>query len=162
MKPFLLLISCFLFTCFIATAQPRYFQMSIGATNTSTSNDIAYSMYQTWDGGYIVCGSTQSYGAGSIDAYLEKFDSLGNPVWSKTYGTANWEATFKLIITADSGFMFAGGVLDAAQTDEDILLIKTDQNGVLQWSKKYGGLLSEAASVLESIQQTTDFGKWAG
>ena len=158
MKRILHLITFFSFAFIIGTAQPQYFQMSIGPTIVSGSNDIAYSMYQTWDGGYIVCGSTLSYGAGSVDAYLEKFDSLGNPLWSKTYGTANWEATFKLIITNDSGYAFAGGVYPSGQTDADILLIKTDQNGVLQWSKKYGGLLNEGASELESIQQTSDLG----
>ena len=153
----LLLTACLVVTCYFGQCQP-YFQKSLGATNFSGSNDIAYSTYKTWDGGYIVCGSTQSYGAGSIDAYLVKFDSAGTQQWAKTYGTTNWEATFKLIITNDSGYLFAGGVLNTAQTDKDILLIKTDGNGVLQWSKKYGGIGNESASDLESIEQTTDGG----
>ncbi len=146
--------TCLLFTvtCF---SQSRYFQKSLGPTNFAGSNDISYSMYQTWDGGYIVCGSTGSYGAGSIDSYIAKFDTAGNQLWAKTYGTTNWEATWKLIITSDSGYVFAGSVIDPTF---DILLIKTDQDGVLQWSKKYGGASAEAASTLESIEQTDDLG----
>ena len=139
-------------------AQPPHFQKSIGPASFSGSNDITYSMLQTWDSGFIICGSTQSYGAGSIDAYIAKYDSAGNQVWAKTYGTANWEATFKLIITADSGYLFAGGVIDSGQTTKDVLLIKTDKDGGLQWSKKYGGGGEEMASTLEGIEQTSDLG----
>ncbi len=153
------LIALLVFVSIITKAQPQYFQKSIGPTNISGGNDIVNSIYQTWDAGYIICGSTQSYGAGFIDGFIAKYDSIGNQQWAKTYGTANYEATYRAIVTSDSGYLFAGGVFDAAITNLDILVIKTDLNGALQWSKKYGGALNnEAASTLEGIQQTADLG----
>src|SRR6185503_1334012 len=47
-----------------------------------TEFDIAYSVQQTSDGGYIAAGSTLSFGSG-LDAWLLKLDSDGNIEWEK-------------------------------------------------------------------------------
>ena len=142
----------------LTVAQPGFFLKSLGPTNFSGSNDNANAIRQTPDGGYIVCGSTQSYGAGSIDVYLAKYDANAALQWSKTYGTPNYEAGYHVIITVDSGYLVSGGLLDTGQTTTDMLLFKTDASGVVQWSKQYGGIMSEQASSLEGIQQTSDMG----
>jgi hypothetical protein len=46
-----------------------------------TGDDLGRSVRQTSDGGYILAGSTNSEGAGGIDAYLVKTDSAGIPQW---------------------------------------------------------------------------------
>ena len=51
-----------------------------------SGNDFANSIIQSSDGGYVVAGETQSFGAGGSDIYVVKLDSSGNVQWTKTIG----------------------------------------------------------------------------
>jgi len=47
-------------------------------TYGGSKDDSAYSIQQTGDGGYIVAGATNSFGAGGVDIYIIKLDKDGN------------------------------------------------------------------------------------
>jgi len=55
-------------------------------TYGGSAKDTAQSIQQTTDGGYIVAGSTESFGAGLEDVWVLKLDSGGNIQWQKAYG----------------------------------------------------------------------------
>ncbi len=124
-------------------------------TYGGTSDDYAYSVQQTSDGGYIVAGTTNSFGAGSYDFLLIKADANGNIIWAKTYGGTDWDWGSSVQQTSDGGYILAGLTWSFGASGGDIFLVKTDANGNVQWAKIYGGAGWDQPF---SVQQTSDGG----
>jgi len=100
--------------------------------------DLLWSIQQTPDGGYIICGFTASYGAGGDDAWLIRTDSLGDTLWTRTYGGSSWDYGVCVDQTADGGYIISGRTNSFGVGGSDLWLIKTDANGSLQWQRTYG------------------------
>ena len=125
-------------------------------TYGGSGGDVARSVIQTSDGGYVIAGYTNSYGAGGFDFWLVKTDSAGNIEWSKTYGGPEWDlAKGPVIQTSDGGYVMAGYTRSYGAGEGDFWLVKTDSAGNLEWNKTYGGPREEVAY---SVIQTSDGG----
>jgi hypothetical protein len=121
-------------------------------TYGGTDNDRGYSVKQTTDGGYIICGNTESFG--SEDIYLVKTDSLGDSLWTQTFGVPEgW--SFSVQQTSDGGYVLCGQIEDLGNGDYDVYIVKTDGNGNTLWTKTYGGTDNDRGY---SVKQTTDGG----
>lgn len=112
--------------------------------------DEAYSVAQTSDGGYILVGSTDGFGAGQHDIYIVKTDSLGSLQWSKTYGGTNEEYGYYGQQTSDGGYIICGfgGIIS-------MYIIKTDMLGNIVWSNTYNGTYDSGG---RCIIETSDGG----
>jgi len=117
--------------------------------------DIAYSVQQTFDGGYIVAGNTKSFGAGWEDFWLVKTDQNGNKEWDKTFGGSFYDPVASVQQTSDGGYIVAGGTFSFGAGKEDFWLVKTDPIGNKEWDKTFGGSEDDCAL---SVQQTSDGG----
>jgi len=115
----------------------------------------ASSIQQTNDGGYIVAGQTESFGAGNVDILVLKFASDGTIEWQKTYGGSESEIAHSIQQTGDGGYIVAGETSSFGAGSGDILVLKLASDGTIEWQKTYGGNESEIA---RSIQQTSDGG----
>jgi PKD repeat protein len=120
-----------------------------------TSSDGGYSVQQSNEGGYIVCGYTNSEGAGDYDVYLVKTDASGNLTWKKTFGGTASDNGYSVRQTTDGGYIVCGDTSSEGAGFSDVFLLKTDVSGSLTWKKTFGGTGSDRGS---SVQQTSDGG----
>ncbi len=122
-------------------------------TYGGSNDDLGGSVQPTADGGYIVIGWTASFGAGSDDAWLIRTDSLGDTLWTRTYGGTSNDGGSSVQPTADGGYVLAGGTFSFGAGGCDVYLIKTDANGDTLWTRTFGGTVWDDGY---SVQQTSD------
>jgi len=131
-------------------------QKSIGGTG---GGDIAYSILQTNDNGYVLAGQTNSNDGdisgnhgGISDALVIKLDTAGSIQWQKCLGGPTTDVAMSINNTNDGGFFITGftnsNSINVAGNHGglyDIWTVKLDATGILQWQKCLGGTLRDNA-----------------
>ncbi len=112
------------------------------------------SLAETRDGGFIGTGQHGTSGAGSCDVYVYKVDACGYPEWYKTYGGIGEDGGYAIQQTSDGGYIVAGLTYFGAG-GYDMLLLKIDASGTVQWSKTIG---SSGNDYGLRVKQTNDGG----
>lgn len=107
-------------------------------TYGGTNYEDGLSIQKTADCGYIIVGYAESYGAGLGDVYLIKTDSLGDTLWTKTYGGIEYDIGCSVQQTNDGGYIITGQTYSYGAGWDDVYLIKTDSFGDTLWTKTYG------------------------
>lgn len=120
-----------------------------------TGDEYGWAVQQTWDGGYIVAGNTNSFGAGMSDVYLIRTNAAGDTLWTRTYGGTDEDNGYAVRQTADHGFVVAGETQSFGAGNYDSYFLKADSAGNLLWSKTFGGANADNA---KSVYQTNDGG----
>ncbi len=132
-----------------------------------TYDDIAYSVIQTTEGGYLVAGSTASNDGdvsgnhGNTDIWVVKLSETGNIQWQRAFGGTSDEYGYSVTQTTDGGYLVAGstasnnGDVSGNHGGRDIWMAKLSDIGTLQWKKTLGGTDEDIAY---SVIQTTDGG----
>jgi hypothetical protein len=128
-----LLLFSFTLVSFINFSQE--FQRVYGDSLTNTPRD----MINTSANELLVVGQTED-ATSEVNGLMMKVDTSGNVVWSKSFGEPNTQDYLAAVIE-DNGYYYAVGATRSFSMDttSDVFVIKTDLNGNLIWTKKYGG-----------------------
>lgn len=110
---------------------------------TRTYGGIGYesgnSLVETPDNGYLIAGSTDSYGAGGSDLYLIKTSIRGDTLWTRTYGGGLDDEAQCIISAAAGGYMIVGTTESFGSGGKDIWILKINGSGDTLWSRTFGG-----------------------
>jgi hypothetical protein len=117
--------------------------------------DGARCVFQTSDNGYFVAGIDRSYNFGENDIQLFKTDSIGNILWTRSYGGEHEEGITGGQATADGGYIFIGYTASFGMGSMDAWLLRLDADGDTLWTKTYGGENYDSGT---SVVQTPDEG----
>lgn len=120
--------------------------------------DWLYSIKQTFDGGYILGGESESDSsgdktentigaAGNEDYWVLKLDQQGNIQWQNTIGGNGGEWLLSIEQTLDGGFILGGSSFSNISGDKtenclgdwDYWVIKLDSSGGIEWQNTIGG-----------------------
>ncbi|MEZ4884099.1 MAG: hypothetical protein R3E32_05105 [Chitinophagales bacterium] len=106
-----------------------------GGLRDEKANDLI----ATKNGGYLVVGSTQTYGKGEEDMWLLKLNSSGRKDWERTYGGEKQDIGLKVIALQDGNFVLSGLTQSQGMGKGDVWLLKIDADGDVLWEKTMGG-----------------------
>lgn len=128
----------------------------------SFGNSIAdWAMYvqQTTDGGFIVTGSTVNPNPYTWDAFLLKTDAAGNTQWSRVFVSGGEDFSCYVEQTADGGYFMTGYSRLSPTTIDELLVIKTDGAGNVQWANTYGGIRADGNARFDGLSLFSTKGK---
>ena len=100
-------------------------------------SDSASHVIQTRDGGFLIAGSTTSFGANGEDAWVMKLTSDGligdawPETWQKRYGGAGADRVYRARQLADGSYLAAGTTASVGAHSQDMLLLRLSATGTI-------------------------------
>lgn len=135
-----IVLALLLLKFFFLTAQnPNLWDTAWVNSYGGPATDVGRDVKETSDKGFIIVGTTNTFGSGNTSFYIIKTDSLGHHQWSKSIGTSNNDVAYSVELANDGGYFFSGFSNWNSQTGYDGYVVKTDNLGNTLWAKNYGG-----------------------
>lgn len=136
-----------------------------------SSEDRGYDIILSNDNNMVIFGSSKSadgdvsLNAGSNDLWIAKISNSGAIIWEKSIGYSGSDNGYSVIQTIDNGYLLLG-VLDVTASDGegnnrisshrhaggDYWAVKLNANGVLEWSRYFGGNFTDTCYAASQTQ----------
>ncbi len=116
-------------------------QRSWGGPDTEAAYGVAV---DSSDGSVYVTGSTSSFGAGSEDVIVLKFDSAGNLKWQVTWGGASTDIGEGIAVDPQGNIFLTGETYSFGKGSEQVFLLKIDPSGGSIWQRLWSGSKGDA------------------
>jgi hypothetical protein len=125
---------------------------------TDDSGNIFLGGYTSSTSGIASGGFQNTYGGGTYDAFLVKFDGSGNRLWATYYGSNNNDHVYAIATDHAGNVYLAGGTSSTSGIASggfqntygggsyDAFLVKLDTSGNRLWATYYGGAGWEQAT----------------
>lgn len=146
------LLEIILLFCF---CENTYCQVTFERFYGGISYEEGNSLVQTDDGGFILAGYTQSFGAGNRDLYIIRINSDGDTLWTRTFGGINYDEAYDITRADGSNYLIGGYTVNYGMGEGDIYLIKIDENGDTLWTKTIGTVDNDH---IKKLRKTSDGG----
>ncbi|MCD6595977.1 T9SS type A sorting domain-containing protein [bacterium] len=128
-------------------------------TYGGSDDDWGYCITNTYDGGYLIIGTTESFVMGVKKMYAIKINSGGDTLWTRFYEGSE---AYSVVQTTDSGYAIVGYIKEDILSDNDICFIKTNADGDTLWTHRYGTIDTMGIDIYDEvgycIKQTTNGG----
>ena len=119
------------------------------------SYDYGRSIVETSDTGYVVVGNTSTIGNNFSNLLLLKVNQSGVEEWFHNLTFSPTDRANMVLELPNTGFIIVGKTQSLEDGSEDILILKTNQSGHVEWSKNYGSFNDQSG---DFIQLTLDGG----
>ncbi len=110
-------------------------QQTYGGADSEYANSVA----AVPGGGYIIAGTTRSFGSGQDDIWIVRIDNTGNLLWQKTYGGIEIDQGSRIALTSDGGFIVTGMTGSFGAGGNDAWILKLNSTGGIDWQTACGG-----------------------
>lgn len=120
-----------------------------------TMDDMGRDVIELQNGGFMIIGLTQSFGAGPVSMFVIKTDSNGDEIWSRTFGGNGIDGGSELLELDGFEVLLLGFTSSFGAGDRDIYLQSVSTDGDSLASFTFGGSGYEES---QAIQPTTDGG----
>ena len=110
----------------------------------------SFSVTSVSDGGFLLTGTTQSYGSGGADLFVVKLDPRGRLKWARAIGGSGQE-TGKTTLEVDGGFISLGDTTSVGAGKRDLLAVKYDRNGNIIWATAIGGAEDDTGAGISRV-----------
>ncbi len=125
-----------------------------------SSEELGLWGQQTADGGYVITGKTESFGAGSSDLWVIKTNETGIEQWNETFGGSGYEMGNSIVQTTDLGYIITGNTTTyGVPSPSNLWLVKINSSGSEEWNITFGDADEDIG---HSVKQTLDGGYIVG
>jgi len=163
-KNIIFLVTLLLCVGYVTAQTPTLqWQKTLGGT----LEDMASTIIQTSDGGYLTVGYSYSSDGnvtlnhGVQDYWVVKLNATGTIQWQKSFGGSDEDTPTSVVQTTDGGYVVAGftastdGDVTGNHGEYDYWVVRLNSVGTILWQKTYGGTNNDMAY---SIAPTSDSG----
>jgi len=86
------------------------------------------------DDGFLIGGSTQSFGSGQFDAWLLRIDRFGNLIWQRSFGGSQ-DDTLEAMIRMGDHIVFTGSTFSLGNHMPSLYVGSVDLDGMREWQR---------------------------